>query len=71
MTTPTTTCDELANVHAAFSWTYRLDDAQRDAAFARLSVEEIRKVRFTADLLRSWATVELMKRIVVGPGGAP
>lgn len=57
---------ELANVHAVFSWTYRLDDANRDAAFARLTIEEIRKVKFTANLLESWATVELMKRIA-GP----
>ncbi len=62
------TPESLARVHALWSWTYRMDVCQLQAAMAKLSVPELRDVRLAASMLDSYVTVELLKRI--HPDGA-
>lgn len=64
------TPESLARVHALWSWTYRMDVCQLQAAMAKLSVSELRDVRLAASMLDSYVTVELLKRIYPADAGA-
>lgn len=59
------TPESLARVHALWSWTYRMDVCQLQAAMAKLSTRELRDVRLAASMLDSYVTVELLKRVVL------
>lgn len=60
------TPESLARVHALWSWTYRVDVVQLQAAMAHLSVAELRDVRLATDMLASYVRVELLKRTTQG-----
>lgn len=62
------TPESLARVHALWSWTYRVEVVQVQAALQKLTLRELRDVRLAADMLGSYVTTELLKRVV--PGGA-
>lgn len=62
------TPESLARVHALWSWTYRMDVCQLQAAMAKLSTRELRDVRLAADMLGSYVTTELLKRVVPTAG---
>jgi len=57
------TPESLARVHTLWSWTYRMDVIQLQAAMASLSVAELRDVRLAAEMLRSYVLVELLGRL--------
>lgn len=62
------TPESLARVHALWSWTYRVEVAQVQAALTKLTLRELKDVRLAADMLHSYVTVELLKRVVPPPG---
>ncbi len=57
------TPESLARVHALWSWTYRVEVVQVQAALRGLSTRELRDVRLAADMLGSYVVVELLKRV--------
>ena len=61
------TPESLARVHALWSWTYRMDVCQLQAAMRKLTVRELRDVRLATDMLDSYVTTELLRRLVPGP----
>ena len=64
------TPESLARVHALWSWTYRMDVCQLQAAMRKLTVRELKDVRLATDMLRSYTNVELLSRLVPGPTAA-
>lgn len=64
------TPESLARVHALWSWTYRVEVAQVQAALAKLTTRELRDVRLAADMLDSYVVVELLSRLTPGPTAA-
>ncbi len=64
------TPESLARVHALWSWTYRVDAVQVQAALRGLTLRELRDVRLATDMLHSYVTTELLKRVVPDAAGA-
>jgi len=60
------TPESLARVHTLWSWTYRMDVIQLQAAMADLSVRELKDVRLAAEMLQSYVMVELLARLAAG-----
>jgi hypothetical protein len=63
------TPESLARVHELWSWTYRMEVIHVQAALAKLTTRELKDCRLAADMVKSYVTTELLKRVVPDAAG--